>query len=76
MTSIWNWIGAILEKQDLPAWLQAFAALVAIVISVWASLRVGAAERRKDALLAQGISVAIYPEILKLEVSVKQARGG
>jgi len=51
--------------------LQAFAAITALGISVWAALRVGAAERRRYRVQTLSIAVAIYPEILKLEVILK-----
>jgi len=60
--------------QNLPSWLQAFAALVAIVISVLAFVRGSAAERRRDHLQSRGIAVAVYPELLKLETVVQSAR--
>jgi hypothetical protein len=55
---------------DLPAWLQAFAGLVALVISVWAAMRIGRDERRRDGMQALGIAVAVYPELLKLKVTL------
>ncbi len=64
----------VLSKPDLPAWLQAFAALVALIVSVWAALRAGAVERHRDRLEALGIAVAIYPEILKLEGTLENSR--
>jgi hypothetical protein len=60
--------------QDLPAWLQAFAALVALGISVWAVFRATSVEKRRDRLQARGIAVAIYPEILKLENTIPNVR--
>jgi hypothetical protein len=59
-----------LSNNSLPAWLQAFAALVALGISAWAVVRTGAAERRRDRLKARSIAVAIYPEFLKLQVLI------
>ncbi len=56
-----------LSNEALAAWLQAFAAAIALIISVWAVLRTGAVERRKDKLRARAIAVAIYPEVLNLE---------
>src|SRR5271165_585247 len=67
---------AALAKPDLASWLQAFAAIVALGISVWATWRVGAAERKRDRLQAHGIAVAIYPELLKLQVTVDYIRKG
>jgi hypothetical protein len=74
MTSIFDWLKAVMSSPDLPAWLQAFTALVALYISVWAVLRAGAAERQRDRLQAFGIAVAIYPEILQLEVTLNNTR--
>jgi hypothetical protein len=59
---------------DLPAWLQAFAAVVALVISVWATIRATSIETRKDRLQAHGIAVAIYPELLKLKTTIDDMR--
>jgi hypothetical protein len=70
LSAVW----ALLSKADLPAWLQAFAAVVALFISVWAALRSGRLERRRDALEARGIAVAIYPELLQLEVIMKNTK--
>lgn len=58
----------------LPAWLQAFAAMVALGISVWATLKATAGDKRRDRLQSRGIAVAIYPEILKLEVTIPSTR--
>src|SRR5258707_2045088 len=71
MESFLNWWKAMISSADLPAWLQAFAAVVALGISVWAVLRSDAAQRRSDRLQTRAIAVAIYPEILKLEIVVK-----
>jgi|SRR5579859_807038 len=65
-----------LAAKDLPAWLQAFAAIVALVISVLALWQTNAVERRRDRLRARGIAVAIYPEILNLGAAIKTARDG
>ena len=69
-----EWISATVTKADVPAWLQAFAALVALFISVWGVWRTGSVERRRDKLEALGIAVAIYPEIEKLQVSLDDRR--
>src|SRR4051794_22544659 len=60
--------------KDLPAWLQAFAAIVALGISVWATLKATAGDKRRDRLQSHGIAVAIYPEILKLKVTIQNTR--
>ncbi len=57
-----------------PSWLQAFAAVTALVISVWATLRVGMIERRRDRLQARAIAVSIYLELLKLKVATENTR--
>jgi hypothetical protein len=62
--------------QNLPSWLQAFAALVALVISVFALLRGSAVDRRRERLHSRGIAVAVYPEIVKLETLIQSARDG
>lgn len=60
--------------KDLPAWLQAFAAIIALGISVWATLKATAGDKRRDRLQSHGIAVAIYPEILKLEAIIPSTR--
>jgi hypothetical protein len=69
-----DWISTIIPRIDVPAWLQAFAAVVALVISVWGVLRAGSSERRRDRLEAMGLAVAIYPEIDKLRISLDDRR--
>jgi len=54
----------------LAAWLEAFAAVVALLISVWGNAAGGAAERKRDRVRPRGIAVAIYPELLKLRVGI------
>ncbi len=77
MAGILTWFSAVFAKPDLAAsWLQAFAAIVALGISAWATWRVGAVERRRDRLQARGIAVAIYPELLKLRVTITDIRSG
>lgn len=66
-----NWV---FQPSLLPAWLSALAASVALGISVWAGLRAGAVERRRDRLQASGIVVAIYPELLKLKIVIQTTR--
>ena len=63
-----------LNTEALPAWLQAFAGIVALGISVWAVLHANAAEKRRDKLKARGIAVAIFPELLKLDDTIENAR--
>ena len=60
-----------LSLKDLPAWLQAFAAIVALFISGLAAYW---AERRRDKLRARSIAVATYPEILKLADAIDDIR--
>lgn len=65
-----SWLSTIDLKNDLPAWLQAFAAVVALAISVWAALRADSSTRRRERLETMGIAVAIYPELEKLRISI------
>src|SRR5258708_3422376 len=67
---------AWLATRDLPAWLQAFAAIVALVISVVALWQTNAVERRRDRMRARGIAVAVYPELLKLCDAVRDTDQG
>ncbi|MDR3528102.1 MAG: hypothetical protein P4L57_12570 [Rhizomicrobium sp.] len=67
-----NTLSSYLSNATLAAWLQAFAAIVALVISAWAVVSTGAEERRRDRLRARSIAVAIYPELLKLDVVIDQ----
>jgi hypothetical protein len=76
MINFGSWLHTLMSQPELPAWLQAIAAFVALFISVWASWRIGSIERRRDRLQARGIAVAIYPEIESLTVTVKDARTG
>jgi hypothetical protein len=77
MSALKAWLdGWVFQAQYLPGWLSAFAALVALFISVWASLRVGKAERRKDWLQSRVIAVAIYPEVAKLETTINDVHQG
>ena len=64
-----------LHDSAWPAWLQAFAAVVALAVSAWAVIRSDRSQRRRDKLQAEGIAVAIYPEIQKLRHVVQSARG-
>ncbi len=48
--------------------------MAAIVISMLALLRGSAADRRREHLQRQGVAVAVYPDILKLEVMIQDAR--
>jgi hypothetical protein len=70
------WLQHVLNSADLPAWLQAFAAIVALGISVWATRQATASERKKDRLKVRSIAVAIYPELLKLSVVIENIKGG
>jgi hypothetical protein len=74
MTNFFAWLQTAISKPDLASWLQAFAAMVALGISVWAALRAGAVERKRDRLQSYGIAVAIYPEILQMEVILENTR--
>jgi hypothetical protein len=70
MADFHTWFPALLAQPELANWLQAFAAVLALGISVWAAWRAGAADRKRDRLQARGITVAIDPELLKLQVTV------
>lgn len=74
MADILVWIKGLIAVPNFPSWLQAFTAIVAIGISILSLLRGSAAERRRERLQRQGIAVAIYPELLKLQVLVQNAR--
>ena len=74
MKSFVIWMQSLPSLPDLPSWLQAFAAIVALIISVWAALRVGRDERRRDKMQALAIAVAIYPELLKLKIALRDSR--
>ena len=71
-----QWLSSVFAKLDTASWLQAFAAIVALGISVWATWRVGAADRKRDRLQASGIASAIYPELLKLRITVDYIQKG
>jgi hypothetical protein len=62
------------SMKDLPSWLSAFAAMIALGISVWATLKATAGDKRRDRLESHGIAVAIYPEVLKLPTIIQNAR--
>ncbi|QYA05014.1 hypothetical protein [Rhizobium sp. B21/90] len=64
----------VVTPQFLSAWLQAAAALIALVISVIAIVRSDAVVRRRDRLEIKSLVVAIYPEIQMLRESVDTAR--
>ena len=76
MAGFHTWLSTVVGNPALASWLQAFAAVVALGISVWANLRVGSAERRRDHLQAVGIAVAVYLELLKLKIVVDEIQGG
>lgn len=64
----------VLKPEFFPAWLQAFSAIVAICISVASLFRTDALARKRDRLERQGIVVAIYPDILKLDLMARKTR--
>jgi hypothetical protein len=66
----------ILQPQYLTAWLQAFAALVALFISGLAVWRTEGVARRRNRLELRGVAVAIYPEIEMLIISTQNVRDG
>ena len=57
-----------MPKPELLAYLQAFTAIVALGISVWAVLRNTSATRRRDRLELNGLAVSVYPELLMLRL--------
>jgi hypothetical protein len=63
-------------KPELLAYLQAFTAIVALGISVWAVLRNTSATRRRDRLELNGLAVSIYPELLMLPTLIQNVRDG
>ena len=62
-----DFLAEIFKPANLPAWLQAVAALIALGISVYAVRANGADERKRARLELRGIVVAIYPELSMLE---------
>lgn len=74
MTTLLNdWV---LKPEYLPGWLQAFAALVALVIGVWSVVWTGNIARNRNRQEIRGVAVAIYPEIAILAEATKAVRGG
>ena len=61
MASLLSWL-----QHNLPSWLQAFAAVVALFIAVWSTLRADLAERRRDRLQARCIAAAVAPDLAAL----------
>ena len=59
---------------DLPSWLQSFAAIVALFIAVWGTLRADKAIKRRERLQARCIATAIFPDFLVIEVCVERSR--
>ena len=59
---------------QVPAWAQAIAAVIALVLSVVAIRRQSNAEQRRQELQAHGIAVAIYPELVRLGTELDEAR--
>lgn len=57
-------------EKDLASWLQAFAALVALVISVCTFIYTQRHDRRRQEAQAAGIAVSIYPALCRLEVTI------
>lgn len=56
---------------DPASWAQAFAALVALLIGVWAVLREGHAERRRDRLQRTSVAVATLPSIHRVKIEAE-----
>jgi hypothetical protein len=63
-----------LTNADMPAWLQAFAAIVALLLSVLAILIPAWTARKRNRAEKQSILAAVYPEIEMIEHEVKQIR--
>jgi hypothetical protein len=59
---------------NLPSWLQAFAAIVALGIAVWGTLRADRAVKRRERLQARCIATAILPDIVAIEVYLGRSR--
>jgi hypothetical protein len=59
---------------NLPSWLQAFAAIVALFIAVWGTLRADRSARRQAHLRARGIATAILPDIAEMASDFSTAR--
>lgn len=76
MNDLYSWAKALIALPNFPSWLQAFAAIVALGISVWAGVRSTAIVRRRDRLELRGLAVAVYPEIVMLKTSVQNVRDG
>jgi hypothetical protein len=58
---------------EAASWVQASAALVALLLSGLAIWRQSWAERSREKSQARGIAVAIYPELLKMDVGLERA---
>jgi hypothetical protein len=69
-----DFLAEVFKPANLPAWLQATAAIVALGISVYAVRANGADERKRARLELRGIVVAIYPELGMLEVTARSVR--
>ncbi len=52
-----------------PSWVQAIAAIIALVTAVWGNRRVDKAAKRRQQLQARCIATAIYPDLLAKSVS-------
>lgn len=59
-----------MDSKDIPSWLQAFAAIVALGMSYFAIRQANAVEKRRDRLKSHAIAVAIYPDLLKLDIII------
>jgi hypothetical protein len=58
---------------DLSSWLQAFAAVVALGISVWAVRSTNTAQKRRDDAEAYGLAVALQPELMHFRAPMENA---
>jgi len=64
----------ILKPEYLPAWLQAFSAIIALGISVWSVVWTGSITRRRNRLEIRGLASAIYPEMDTLKKETRRVR--
>lgn len=70
VTMLGDYWHRFLAIRDLPSWLQAGAAGVALFISLLSLWVSGRSERRRSQLEAHGLAVAIYPQLRRLQLTV------
>jgi hypothetical protein len=64
----------VLKPEYFPAWLQAIAAIVALMIGVWAVWWPTVLSRRRDRTEQRALAVAVYPEISKMRDDIQLCR--